>query len=428
VESATATYIFDLMEKFAAYGFNKSHSAAYALISYQTAWLKWHYPAAFMAAALSSDMDNTDKVVLLIEECRRMELTILPPSVNDSEIKFSVSLQAEKTLYYGLGAIKGAGEAALEGIIEARKTDNAYQDLFDFCRRVDLRKCNRRVLDSLIRAGALDCFQQDREVLLASLPIAFKMAEQDAVAQASGQNDLFGMPDKVSHDDTAQEKPYVTEGFIAWTEAERLIGEKETLGLYLSGHPIVYYLPELARFSQRLNTMSAIKGKKVIVAGLVHEMRMRTTGRGKMAFLTLDDQSGRLEVKMFSKVLEAHQDLLVKDSILVVEGEVGEDSYNGGLSMNAQNIMDIPTARARFAQCLRLDLNADDEDKISQIERIMTPFRQAESCPVIVNYENAAGLKARLRFGGDWHVKLDDALLAQLSQLVGKNKMELVFK
>ena len=240
VEEETATYIFDLMEKFAGYGFNKSHSAAYALVSYQTAWLKAHYPAAFMAAVLSSDMDNTDKVVVFIEECRTLKLKVVPPSVNLSEFRFTVDGQGR--IVYGLGAIKGVGESAIEVVLEERGRGGSFKDLFDLCRRLDLRKVNRRVMESLIRAGACDelvaagdetagseraAVRLGRARLLAQLPEALRLAEQSASAHAAGQNDLFGLPTDV----VISAQPRVDTGdVVEWDEEQCLSAESKPLG------------------------------------------------------------------------------------------------------------------------------------------------------------------------------------------------------
>ncbi len=252
VKAETATYIFDLMEKFAGYGFNKSHSAAYALVSYQTLWLKAHYPAAFMAAVLSADMDNTDKVVTLIDECRSMGLGVLPPTVNRSECRFTAA--DDQTVVYGIGAIKGVGESAIEAMLEARRTDGRFRDLWDFCRRIDLHKANRRVLEALIRAGALDELGPNRATLMAQLPMALKLAEQHKESQAAGQVDLFGgAVDSVAAEPDPQLAARVWD---EWEEDERLQGEKETLGLYLTGHPINRYDAELeAMVGARLGTL-----------------------------------------------------------------------------------------------------------------------------------------------------------------------------
>ncbi|MEJ2593278.1 MAG: DNA polymerase III subunit alpha, partial [Candidatus Thiodiazotropha sp.] len=231
VAEETASYIFDLMEKFAGYGFNKSHSAAYALVSYQTMWLKAHYPAAFMAAVCSADMDNTDKVVPLIDECRRMKLKVEPPQVNLSEYKFTAA--DEKTVVYGLGAIKGVGESAIESIIEERQANGPYKDIFEFCRRIDLRKANRRVMESLVRAGALDGLGKNRATLMLQLPLALKLAEQHHEMEARGQDDLFGMGDPQPTE--ASHAQVIPDDVEEWEEEQRLQGEKETLGLYLTG-------------------------------------------------------------------------------------------------------------------------------------------------------------------------------------------------
>jgi len=240
VNIATATLIFDLMEKFAGYGFNKSHSASYALISYQTAWLKAHYPAAYMAAVLSADMDHTDKVVHFIEECETLTLKIAPPNVNTSDFIFKVI--DEKNLNFGLGAIKGVGKAAIEAMIEARAKNGDFTDLFNFCRRVDLHKFNRRVLEALIKAGAFDTIGPHRASILASLPRALQFAEQNARNETVGQHDLFG--------NLTIETPHTIDyvNSVEWSEEKRLLGEKETLGLYLTGHPIQRHLPELSYF------------------------------------------------------------------------------------------------------------------------------------------------------------------------------------
>ncbi len=308
VDSKVAEGIFDLMEKFAGYGFNKSHSAAYALISYQTAWLKAHYPAAFMAAVLSADMDNTDKVVHLIAECRDMKLKVVPPDVNLSNHHFTE--QTGDTVVYGLGAIKGVGQGAIEGMLAERAAGGPFADLFDLCQRVDLRKVNRRVFDALIRAGALDSLGETRATHQASLAQALQLAEQRSRDLNTGQNDLFGGADPAVAPVTGKQV------LPEWEEEQRLQGEKETLGLYLTGHPINRYEPELANIiSGKLAELAAMcsglpagghsgRGgggeRAVTIAGLVMSMRIRKTQRGgKIAFLTLDDRTARLDVACF---------------------------------------------------------------------------------------------------------------------------------
>ena len=305
VDEKTATYIFDLMEKFAGYGFNKSHSAAYALVSYQTAWLKAHYPSEFMAAVLSADMDNTDKVVTLIDDCNEMKLKVAPPNVNLCKHQFTVD---DGTIIYGLGAIKGVGEAAIDGVIQEREKNGEFKTLFDFCQLVDLRKVNRRTMEGLTMAGAMDVFKQHRSTIMATLPDALKIAEQKTRDAQAGMQDMFGMASEAD----AEGNLSGPENYLVqkdWSEELRLANEKTTLGLYLTGHPINRYLPELKKIvSGRISEMKPTKNQTVIVAGLVIGMRVMTTKRGdKMAFLTLDDRSGRMEMAVFSEEFNANR-------------------------------------------------------------------------------------------------------------------------
>ena len=237
-----ASNIFDLMEKFAGYGFNKSHSAAYALVSYQTAWLKTHYPAPFMAAVMSSELDNTDKIVIFIEECREMKLDYKLPSVNEGEYMFTVNDRGQ--IVYGLGAIKGLGEGPVENMIAARNAGGPFVNLFEFCERTDPRKVNKRAIDALIRSGAFDDWGEDRAILMAAMPEAVKGAEQSAKNTDSGMTDLFGETLAVVSRDVYA--PF--QDVRRWTSKERLLGEKETLGVYVTGHPIDDYEAELRRF------------------------------------------------------------------------------------------------------------------------------------------------------------------------------------
>ena len=307
VDERRATHIFDLMEKFAGYGFNKSHSAAYALLSYQTAWLKTHNRAAFMAAVLSADMDNTDKVVNLVEECRALGLSVAPPHVNECVYRFSVA--DGRSVRYGLGAIKGAGEAALENVIDERTRDGPYTDLFDFARRIDHKRVNRRVVEALIRAGALDGLGPSRASMMLSLTDALLAAEQLARDSSTGQNDMFGNA-LVARDDESR----FEEG-SEWSEEERLAGEKETLGLYLTGHPIARFEPELEKITNaRLSGLRPMSGRRQFVAGLVAGLRTLNTRNGRMAIATLDDRTARVEVRDLRRV------------VLQLPREIGEGS------------------------------------------------------------------------------------------------------
>ncbi|RJQ47884.1 MAG: DNA polymerase III subunit alpha [Gammaproteobacteria bacterium] len=424
VDPRVAAHIFDLMEKFADYGFNKSHSVAYALIAYQTAWLKAHYPAAFMAAVLSSDMDNTDKVVNMIDECRALKLTLLPPDVNRCEYKFT--LDDDQTLVYGLGAVKGVGQAAAESIAAARR-ERPFEDLFDLCARVELRKVNRRALEALIRAGALDKLGPGRATLMATLPEAISAAEQRQRNHSAGQDDLFG--------EAAQQAGPARRYAAApeWSEDQRLAHEKETLGLYLSGHPLTRYAGELAQFTTcRLAELGGFHGKPVTVAGLVAELRTLYTRRGeRMAVLTLDDQSARVEVALFAEIYQRYRDLLGKDKLLVVEGEVASDDYSGGSRITAERLCDIHQARAVYAKGLLIEIEgqAAGNGQISGIAKVLAPFRNG-ACPVRIRYQNTYNgrqVNAELPLGADWRVRPDDDLLQRLAALVGEQRVRVIY-
>lgn len=442
VAAEVAGAIFDLMEKFAGYGFNKSHSAAYALLSYQTAWLKAHYPAAFMAAVLSADCDNTDKVVILIEECRAMKLTVQPPNINRSDYAFTVA--ANQDILYGLGAIKGVGSAALDGILHSVRTQGAYQSLFDLCCRVDLGKVNRRVLESLIRAGALDELGRHRASLLHHLPEAVQMAEQSANNQAAGMMDLFG--GAAPQNEVSSERPVAE-----WPEIERLKAEKATLGLYLTGHPITEHEAELSHFiSARLNALEALlpsstsgaaqgghsagrrynsRETKVVIAGLVVELRIKSTARGKMVFVILDDRAGRVEVVAYGEIYDQYRDYLIEDQLLVIKGSVSTNDFSGGVKMTADTIYTIEQARAQFVKSILLTVSSPPANPqwVAALAKILSPFRLGGTCPLWIDYQNSTAA-ARLILGPEWRVQPQDELIRQLRQWVGASQVVLNYK
>ncbi len=421
VPAEKATYIFDLMEKFAGYGFNKSHSAAYALVAYQTAWLKAHYPAAFMAAVLSSDMDNTDKVVTFIDECRNMKLDICTPNVNVSHYQFKVD--DDNRIVYGLGAIKGVGEAAIEGIIAEREEHGEFKDLFDFCARIDLRKVNKRVIEALIKSGAMDIFGQHRAALLLSVSKATHAAEQQQQNALCGQNDLFGMGDGSA----SQSVTYIE--CDKWDDEQRLDYEKETLGLYFSGHPIERYLSELAKLTTtRLATLHPDGNQTVVIAGLIIAMRTMFTKRGdRMAFITLDDQSGRVDLAVFSDLYEQHRELLVKDQLLIVEGDVSYDDYSGGYKIGSRNIYSIESARESFAKYLKIDVPEQhcSNEFIQQLQQCLVPYKGGK-CWVQIDYlqDNA---KASIMLSNDWRVRPTEQLYKQLCDKLSIEQIEFVY-
>ncbi|GAB1264665.1 DNA polymerase III subunit alpha [Aurantivibrio infirmus] len=429
-----ATRIFDLVEKFAGYGFNKSHSAAYALVSYQTAWLKTHYPAHFMAATLSSDMDKTDKVVTFIEECREMKLTLLPPDVNRGAFAFTVD---KGEIIYGLGAIKGLGEGPVGSIIAARSDGGNFSDLFDFCSRVDPKKVNKRALEALVRSGAMDTIGPDadqeekkldhtRAVLFSALGEAVKTAEQQSANTAAGMEDMFG--NLVPSNDAGKNvyAPYLH--CRMWSMKERLQGENETLGLFLTNHPIDEYEGEVKHLvSARIANLKSDKGNQKVV-GLLVSMRVMKTKRGDtMAILTLDDRTGRIEVAMFSDAYNEYREKLIKNTLLMIEGNVSNDDYSGGLKVRAENVMTIDEARQNLVKslCLKVNSASIDNSFTSKLSTILTPYLN-QGCPVRIDYsrKDASG---QIYLGEEWRVKPTEELVQRLRETYGRESVSLMY-
>lgn len=416
IPSETATTIFDLMEKFAGYGFNKSHSAAYALLAYQTAWLKAHYPAAFMAAVMSSDLDHTEKVVGFVNESVRMGLAVLPPSINQSAYRFTIA--DAKRIIYGLGAIKGVGEAAIQTIIDERRRSGPYTGLFDFCQRIDLRKVNRRVIEALIKSGSMDEWGIERSILFASLDKAMQAGTQHHQRQNSGQIDLFSLiEDDVSIEAYLAASP--------WSAQTRLEGEKEVLGFYLTGHPTDVWLDELREVIQRLSELTPITRKKAITCGLVTAIRHILTKRGKkLTIIGLEDAKTKLDVVVFSEVLENAQTEVEVGRPLVVEAEVSQDDYTGGVKLTAMALHSIASARARFAKCLSLTLTAADEALLPEFKALLQ--NAPGDCAVQLHYSNTAA-NTTLTLDKRWRVHPDDDLLEKLRALIGEARVAVCY-
>ena len=417
-----ASNIFDLMEKFAGYGFNKSHSAAYALLAYQTGWLKTHYPAEFMAATISSDMDKTDKVVTFIDECRSMNLELLPPDVNHGMFQFSVDDKG--SVLYGLGAIKGLGEGPIEAIITARECGE-FKNIFDFCARVDGRKVNKRALEAMIRGGAMDQIGPEgdisyrRAMMLSCMDEAVKLAEQHIRNQVSGMGDLFG--DSIV--DSAPEISYLAfDDVKSLSVKDRLNGEKDTLGLYLTGHPIDEYESELKKmFPHRIANLRSGKDS-LSISGMIVAMRILKNKRGdNFAFLTLDDKSGRIEISVWAEKFNAYRDILVKDALLVIKGVISEDDFTGGLKMVAESIQSIYQARCSKLLCLELLVSEGSTDWVDKFRSTINGYRNG-NCSVFVNYEQEHA-RCALKLGSDWKVQPQDGLLIALREQFGEKSV-----
>ncbi|MHB1586476.1 MAG: DNA polymerase III subunit alpha [Acidiferrobacteraceae bacterium] len=413
-----AAHTFNLIEKFAGYGFNRSHSAAYALVAYQTAWLKAHHPAAFMAAVLSADMDNTDKIVTMIAECGDMKLMLRPPDINFCAYEFA-PLDAH-TILYGLGAIKGLGASAIEAILAAR-SGAPFADLLDFCQRVDLRRVNRRTIECLIKAGAFDSLGSHRAALLAILDTALLAATRLAHDAGAGQTDLFGRPEIQA----ALPEMVVAE----WSEEERLAGEKQTLGLYLTGHPIERYAQELRSMVRAtIAELKPSENESVVIAGLVTAVRSHVTRRGdRMAFVTLDDRTGRVELAIFSEMYQEKRELLVKDDLLVVKGTVSLDEYSGGFRMAAEEIYSMAEARAQFARRLVIELDQEAMAASGIVQELKDALNPRPGrCPVVVSYRRAEA-EAEIALGEEWRIDPTDAMIRRLSKIAGDGHVHLIY-
>ena len=431
VAGHTATRIFDLMEKFAAYGFNKSHSAAYAVLAYQTAYLKAHHPAAFMAAVMSADLDNTDRLVTLKDDCRKQKLRLVAPCINKSAYPFSVF--DESTILYGLGAIKGVGRAAVESLVAERDANGSYGGLVEFCRRVDHDKINRRALEAMIKAGAMDDFGQSRRSLMHQVPEALASADQQARAAAAGQNDMFGLEEPAEISDIP--KPV---DLSEWPERTLLNNEKEALGLYLTGHPfdavradamafvegrLVDLVGEPMPQSTRGERNYAQTSRDVTVAGLVADLRKR----GNRVSVTLDDDSARMQVSLFSESFQEFRHLLQKDEIVVISGPLRYDDFLASWTVNVKSVLHIDRVIESRAKSMVLSLapNGQGETLLVKLHDLLLPYRQG-NCDVTVQYIGDTA-SARLSLGPEWAVRPSRELRDKLTELLGRKNVRMLY-
>lgn len=411
-----ADEIFDLMEKFAGYGFNKSHAAAYALLSYHTAYLKVHHTAAFMAANMSLAMEDTEKIKILVEDAKEVcKLTILPPDVNESQFRFTPEGEARSktgkqvtNIRYGLGGVKGAGQGAIEAIIAARKEGGKFKDLFDFCKRVDRKQINRRTIESLIRAGAMDAFGVDRSVLLAS--VAFAMEAAGQAAAAANQVSLFGGDDS----DLVAPPEYVKA--TPWTDRQKLSEEKIALGYYLSGHMFDSYAQEVRRFAKtKLKDLEPSRDPRMM-CGVITGVRTQMTQRGKILIVALDDKTAVHEVTIYSEVAEANKHVLKEDEFLLVVGKVSEDRFNGGLRITAEKVFDIAASRIQYGHKLEMDLATTVDP--AKIAEVLQPYRVQDGMPVSLRLVTN-GIPYVVQLGDDWRVGPSDTLKQALELTLG---------
>ncbi|MDD2686346.1 MAG: DNA polymerase III subunit alpha [Gallionella sp.] len=433
IEEKKANEIFDTMEKFAGYGFNKSHAAAYSVVAYQTAYLKCHHAASFMASTMTSEMDNTDKVSFFYQDALQQGLKMLLPDVNSSDYRFAPV--DENTIAYGLGAIKGTGQAAIENIVQARER-GPFKDLFDFCRRVDKRVVNRRTVEALIKAGAFDGINDHRASIMATLDAALASADQQA--RAVNQNSLFG-------DDEAD--AVLTEKLAdvpRWRLREQLAYEKVSLGFYLGGHPYQEYAEELAIFIKvKLSDLTSSfvgktnpsggfgggggqgrsRGVAVTLAGIVSGVRIQQTRRGRMAVVTLDDGSAQIEMTVFNEEYERSRPWIKEDELIVVQGKASLDEYSGSVRVSGEEIFDLASARSHYAQ--HLALRCDGNVAAAQLKTIISPYREGK-CPVLIHYRNPSA-SCQLRLSEAWQVTLHDDLLRDLRDVLQTENVKVMY-
>ncbi|OGA29968.1 MAG: DNA polymerase III subunit alpha [Betaproteobacteria bacterium RIFCSPLOWO2_02_FULL_68_150] len=410
-----AMQLFDLMAKFAGYGFNKSHAAAYALLAYQTAYLKAHQLAAFMAANLSAVMDDTDKVRQLHDDALGNGLRILPPDINASGYRFTPV--DRQTVRYGLGAVRGTGAAAVAAMVEARKA-GAFSGLFEFCRRVDKRFLNRRAVEALVRAGAFDALQADRARLLASVGRAIEAAEQ--AERRKSQSSLFGEAD------AAQTEREALLEAVPWDLKQRLVEEKTALGFNISGHLFSVYEQELAGLPRQLLGQLAPAEHPVLVAGIVVEARPQMTRRGRMMVVKLEDGSAQIDVNVYSELLDAQRERLKADALLLVRGRVQRDMLTGGIRMVAEELLDLAAVRARYAARLRIAMNGQADAQ--RLGELLTPYRASDgpACPVVVHYENGSA-SCDVVLGPSWRVRPEERLISELQAWLAPENVQVIY-
>ena len=432
-DPALAEQLFDLMTKFAEYGFNKSHTAAYAVVTYHTAWLKSHHCAAFMAATMSSDMDNTDTVKIFYEDTVANKIKVLPPDVNASNYRFEPT--DAKTIRYGLGGVKGVGEPAVNAILAGRQSGGAFKDIFDFCNRVDRRAVNKRVVEALVRAGALDTIapltpdgKPHRAKLMATVSIAMEAADQ--AAASAGQGGLFDSPEGSSIAPEYNEaKP--------WNEKTLLAEEKLAIGFFLSGHPFNASAPEVRRFIRTPLSKLEPRKEPQTMAGVVTGIRVKMGQRGKVAFVTIDDGSRPRDVTVYAEVLEASKGKIVQDEVLIVEGKVSPDDFAGedALRITAERLATLGEARGRFARVLNVRINGEvaktggARAAAERLQRMLGNYvgsREEGCCPVRVRYANA-NAEGDLPLGEQWRVKLEDPLVESLREWLSLESVEIVY-
>jgi DNA polymerase-3 subunit alpha len=378
--------------------------------------MKTHYPAAYMAATLSADMDKTEKVVTLLADCQALKLDILPPSINSSFYTFKPVSDTE--ISYGLGALKGVGQGVIESIVSERESNGPYQSLFDFCRRLDMRKVNKRVLEAMIKSGAMDDLGSNRAAQMADIGNATRAADQQQQNKQAGQHDMFGL-EQDSLDSL------VSAEVADWSDEQRLTAEKETLGLYLTGHPYKRFSRELSGVCEHdISALDLSTPRNGVFAGIMIAMRVLNTRRGKMASVTLDNAMHRVEVNLFSDKFNEYAAKLHKDSLLVALGELSTDEFTGGCQIRAEKLYEIQELRDEALSCIELHLLEKDLDRqsIESLKKLLGEYRDGRAS-ISIGYTRINGEFGRLNLGKDWKVKPDQELLNELKDRFGEENI-----
>ncbi|MEK7788569.1 MAG: DNA polymerase III subunit alpha, partial [Planctomycetota bacterium] len=417
-----AQNIFELMEYFAGYGFNKSHSAAYAVITYQTAYLKANYHVQYMVAQLSCEKENTDKIVEYIEDCRHMGIEVIPPNINESYNDFTIA--DGNKIRFGLGAIKNVGDKAIESILQARNNGGQFASILDVCKRVDLRVVNKQVMESLIKSGSFDSLHDNRARLFAGLDTAMQMGSIANKDRRTGQKSLFDMGSEM---DTTGKGDFGTAIDVnQWSEKEMRQAEKESLGFYFSSHPLTAYKEKIKQLStvSSLEISERAEGEDVVIGGIITNLRQSTTKRGDpMLYITLEDMKGAAECLAFSKEIKAYQPLLNVDEIVFVKGQVGFQSAVPTLRI--KEIIAEKDALRRLVKCItiRLDASQFEETKLTQLKEITK--KHCGTCPLFFEISTPDQGITQIRTSSQYFVSVTEAFLSSIRELFGPESFQI---
>ena len=416
INESKANEIFDLIDKFSGYGFNKSHSVAYAYISYQTAWLKAHYPAPFMAAVLSGVMDDTDRVAFTVGESKKNGVIVIAPDINQSEYEFSIT--DNKTIVYGLGAIKGVGEALVKEIVLEREKNGKYSDIFDLCFRIEKKFLNRRAIEALIYSGAFDLFDIKRATLIATYPRAVRQAEQRQSDSSKGQNSLFAEVD--SH--IEYEKNYIKGEFLSFKNLMKF--EKNVMGYYLERHPTDWYKSDLKSIVCTLPKDLVFRNnREVRVLSLISDIVYRNTRRGQMASLTLEDGERRINAAVFSQKLAENSEHILLDEVVVVSGKVNKD-FREQWQIVVDRIDSVDRVQIKYAKYLKIKLTKENKNEYLELCALLKEY--PGKCPVIIEYQstNSSG---KIPLTKEFDVSLNREFLDSIEKKFGHGKYQIQY-